>query len=173
MKNWLIQIIIILLVSTGVAIAVNSIRSDGIALVGNWPTRTSSGEGPIIPPSAEEGDPPFITLDDAVAKFQSPGTVFIDARAPEDYEYGRIAKSINIPFDYLDEYWESVIDRLDPNTDYIVYCSGDECEASLFLGRYLGERGFTRISIFYGGWREWLDNGMPYEGISAEDGEGK
>ena len=171
MKNWLLQIVVILIISTIASLALNAARPGGIAVKGNWPSRTATGEGPIVPPSAQEGDPPFVTLDDAVAKFQSPDVVFIDSRDPEDFEYGRIKGSINIPFDYLDEHWDAVIDSLDRKKGYVIYCSGDECELSLFLGRIMNEMGFNNIYIFYGGWREWIENDLPVTGIAGEEQE--
>ncbi len=161
MRNWVIQGLIIILTAGVAAIGSNSLRSQGIALVGNWPSRTSSGEGPITPPSAQPGDPPFVTLDDAASKYQIPEITFIDARLPEDFAAGHIKRAINIPFDALDDNWFRVIDSLDKMGKYVIYCSGGECEASLFLGRIFKERGFTNIAIFFGGWQEWIDNKLP------------
>ena len=139
-------------------------------MIGNWPSRTASGEGPVVPPSAEEGDPPFISLDDAVAIFQKSGIVFIDARDPEDFDYGHITRSINIPFDYLDDYWEGIIDNLDQDITYVIYCSGTDCESSLFLGRYLAEKGFSDLHVFFGGWQEWIDSSLPITVNSGDEG---
>ena len=161
MNNWIGQIIVLLLLSTALAVGINAVRCDGINFIGNWPSRTSSDGEPLKPPSADEGDPPFITLDDAAMMFQNPDIVFIDARDPEDYAYGHIAKSINIPFDYLDEQWEEYIDSLGRSLRYVIYCSGGECESSLFLGRYFYELGFTDIKIFFGGWEEWKLHNLP------------
>lgn len=173
-KNWLVQIIVILIFSTIAALAVNSARSGGITLIGNWPSRTGSGEGPVIPPSAEPGDPPFITLEDAVAKYQSPDIVFIDSRDPEDFQYGHITGAVNIPFDYLDESWDAFIDSLDWDRGYVVYCSGDECETSLNMGRYLYQRGFRNVYVFFGGWSEWEDNNLPItRADKSDEGEGR
>jgi rhodanese-related sulfurtransferase len=170
MKNWFVQIIVILIFSTIAALAINSARSGGVAIIGNWPSKAGSGEGPVIPPSAEAGDPPFITLEEAVTNYQSPDIIFIDSRDPEDYMYGHIKGAINIPFDYIDESWDAFIDGLDPQRGYVVYCSGDECETSLNLGRYLYDRGLSDIRVFYGGWSEWEDNGLPitWDGESDE-----
>ncbi len=168
MKNWFLQVIVILIFSAVAALVLNASRPGGIAIKGNWPSRTASGEEPIKPPSAQEGDPPFVTLDDAVAKYQSPDMIFIDSRDPEDYKYGHIVKAINIPFDYLDETWEAVIDILNRDRGYVIYCSGDECESSLFLGRYLYDLGFQHVFIFFGGWQEWGDNNLPVTGESVE-----
>lgn len=164
MRSWIVQSLIIILLAGVIALATNGIRSQGIALVGNWPARTASGEGPITPPSAQPGDPPFITLDDAAAKYQIPGVIFIDARLPEDYAAGHIERAVNIPFDALDESWFAVIDSLNKTAPYVIYCSGGECESSLFLGRIMQERGFSEITVFFGGWQEWVDNQLPVTG---------
>ena len=170
MKNWFVQILIILCLSTVAGLTLNAARNNGISLKGNWPSRTADGDAAVIPPSAEEGDPPFITLDDAVAKYQSPGVIFIDARDPEDYDYGHIKRSVNIPFDYLDESWDAVIDTLDRNAEYVIYCSGTECESSLFLARYFKvELGFTNLHVFYGGWSEWTANNLPIIGKGEDN----
>lgn len=170
MKNWIIQISLILLLSAVLAVGLNSIRSDGISLIGNWPSRTAEAGEMIIPPSAEEGDPSFISLDEAVAFYQSSEIIFIDARDPEDYEYAHIKRSVNIPFDYLDDHWEQVIAGMDKRAQYVIYCSGSECESSLFLGRYLRAEGFANIYVFYGGWGEWEVNNLPID-AKAEEGE--
>ena len=173
MRHWITQILVILFVSAVVAVAINAGRTNGIAFIGNWPSGTRSGDEPIEPPSAEEGDPPFLTIDDAVAQYQNADIIFIDSRDPEDYEYGHIRRAISIPFDYLDEYWDGVIADLDREARYVVYCSGSECETSLHLGRYLQDLGFEHISVFYGGWSEWEDNNLPVtREADSEGGEG-
>ena len=173
MKNWLLQVLCILLLASVTALVVNAVREDGINIIGNWPSRTASGDEAVVPPSAQEGDPPFITLDDAVARYQSPDVVFVDARDPEDFEWGHILRAINIPFDYLDENWEAVIATLDKNAEYVIYCSGTECESSLFLARYFEQLGFAKIHVFYGGWSEWASNKLPVigEGVNAKGEE--
>jgi rhodanese-related sulfurtransferase len=174
MKNWIVQIIIILVISTIAALAINSGRAGGVAVIGNWPTGTGNDDGPAKPPSAEEGDPPFVTLEDAVAKYQSPDIIFIDSRDPEDFAYGHVRGAINIPFDYMDETWDAYIETMDLSRGYVVYCSGGECETSLYLGRYLYDLGFPNIYVFYGGWSEWEDNNLPIVwGEEAEAGEGQ
>jgi rhodanese-related sulfurtransferase len=163
------QTILLLLFSTVIAILFNSISGNGIPLVGNWPT-ISGSDSVLVPPSAEEGDPPFISLDDAAARYQSPETAFIDARDPEDYAIARIKGSINVPFDYLEENWDAYnATGFKKSKEIIIYCSGAECESSLMLGREMAFQGYTNIHIFYGGWREWERAGLPIEKGSGDD----
>jgi len=153
------QLVLIVIVSTLLALVVNMASSNRIPLVGNWPSIPGS-HTVAVPPSADEGDPTFISLDEAAARFQSSGTLFIDTRDPEDYEFGRIKGSVNIPYDYLEDYLDT-LRAIPRDKEIVTYCSGTECELSLFLGRDMQYEGFENIYIFYGGWREWKRAELP------------
>ena len=156
------QALIVIVFSVAVAVCSNLIVGSGIPLVGNWPS-VSGSDTVAVPPSAAEGDPPFISLDEAAAKFQLRNAIFIDARDPEDCEYGRIRGAVNLPYDYLEDYWNEVIPGLPKDKHNIIYCSGTECELSLFLARDMVYDGFEKVFIFYGGWREWERAKLPTE----------
>jgi len=89
--------------------------------------------------------------------------IFLDAREPEDYSAGHIRGAINLPYESLDAYWPKVAESLPKESEIITYCSGDECESSLFLGRELLDKGFEHVLVFYGGWREWEKASLPIE----------
>lgn len=154
------QALIIIILSVVFAVGANMLSSNRIPFIGNWPS-ISNSDSVAVPPSADEGDPPFISLDEAAAKYQSRNVVFIDARDSEDYEYGHIKGSINLPYDYLEEYWDRIALGIPKDNDIIICCSGTECESSLFLGREMVYQGYKKIFIFYGGWREWERAGLP------------
>lgn len=141
----------------------NALNPDGIPLVGYYPEIEYGPDSVIVPPSAEEGDPPFITLKEAYGKYHDPGTVFLDSREPEEYEIGHIKGALNLPFDWVDEYWPDVEPLLSTDAQIVIYCSGAECELSLFEGRYLRELGYQNIFIFFGGWSEWESRSFPTE----------
>ena len=159
------QAAVIIIISGVLATVFNSLSSQSIPLRGSWPSMAGS-DSIIVPPSAAEGDTPFISLDEAAAKFQSKKTIFLDAREPEDYSSGHIRAAINLPFERLDEYWGKVVDSLPKSGEIVTYCSGDECESSLFLGRELVARGYNKILVFYGGWREWEKARLPIEKLN-------
>jgi len=159
------QTLIILLFSAVLALVINGLSSSGIPYKGNWPSAISD-DSIAVPPSAEEGDPPFISLDEAAAIYQTPRAVYLDARDPEDYMYGHIKGALNIPYDYLpedniEEYWEEIEQKIPKDALIVTYCSGTECETSLFLARDLVSRGYEKVRIFFGGWREWQKAGLP------------
>ena len=106
-------------------------------------------------------EPMMVNLEFSKYHFDAGTAIFIDARDPEDYASGHIKNSINIPYDYYEDY-EDVINGLDDSDIYVIYCSGDECSLSIDLADYLyTEKVFDKLLIFEGGWPEWRDAGYP------------
>ncbi len=166
MTKRLRQTAMLLLLSILISVIFNFVSDNGIPLIGNWPA--SGGSEAAVPPSAEEGDPPFISLDEAAALFQTPGVLFIDARDPEDFEVNRVRGAVSIPYDYLpdedyDLYWENKAIEIPHHTRIVIYCSGSECESSLYLGLDMVQYGYRDVKIFYGGWNDWVNAGLPVE----------
>ena len=106
-------------------------------------------------------EPMIINLEFAKYLFDQNSATFIDARETEEYEVGHIENSINIPYDYYEDY-EEIMDGLDDEGTYITYCSGGECSLSIDLADYLyNEKLIEKIFIFEGGWPLWRDAGYP------------
>jgi len=145
-----------------VAAAVNAVSPRQISWVGAWPS-TYGTDSAAVPPSYAEGDPPILRLDEAIAKYQSPEVIFLDAREPEDFAYGHIARAVNLPFDYYDEYADSVLPQINKDADIVTYCGGEDCELSLYLARQLTNDGYNRVAIFFGGYGAWEEAALPME----------
>ncbi len=152
--------------SAVLSFAVNAFSPNGIDLIGKY-RDLSSSEGPIVPPTAEPDDPPFIDINVAQMEHAAGQALFVDARNLEDFECGTIPGSVNVPFEYLPEgdlapYFDSVLaapkDRM-----LIVFCSGEECDLSLHLARNLKLQGYSNLAIFFGGAREWEKFGLDVE----------
>ena len=95
--------------------------------------------------------------------FDNKKAVLVDAREAEEFELGHIAGAINIPFDYYDEYMDT-IDALKYDDIFIIYCSGGECSLSLDLADvFFGEKAFENVFVFEGGLPAWEDAGYPTE----------
>jgi len=155
----------LLLAATVLGLASNSVNPRGVAVVGNYPRIEYGPDSAVVPPSAEPGDPPFITLKQAYGKYHDPGTIFLDTRDPDDYRAGHIKGAVNLPFDWFDDFWPDVEPLLDGDDEIVVYCSGAECETSLYEGRYLQELGYRRVFIFYGGLSDWVNRGFPADSM--------
>jgi rhodanese-related sulfurtransferase len=161
------QLVYIFLLTLIIAFGVNQIRSDSIPLIGEW-RDLQTGEGPIVPPSAQEGDPKFISIDDAVGEFGRGRAHFVDARNPDEFECGTIPHSINVPFDSLpvsgvDKFIDSCLGGMAKDAYIVVFCSGEECDLSLHLARNMQQYGYKNLQIFFGGAREWEKFEMPIE----------
>lgn len=158
------QIILIVVLSALLGIVANLVSPNRIPFIGKYRS-LSAGDGPIVPPGAEAGDPPFIAVDVAEMEYSNYTTVFIDSRDPAEFECGTIPRSVNIPFEFLPEeglehYIDSALGGLRLDHPCIIFCSGEECDLSLHLARNMQEIGYTKLSIFFGGYREWEKFGL-------------
>jgi rhodanese-related sulfurtransferase len=114
-------------------------------------------------------EPEAITLEQAYALYKQ-GVIFIDAREVADYEAGHIINSINIPFDYLDDY-RNKLEKLNKGKPVVTYCAGTECDLSILLGEQLFEMGFNQVYVFFGGWLDWLEAKYPTETSTKSETE--
>jgi rhodanese-related sulfurtransferase len=105
----------------------------------------------------------FITLAEAEDLFLQGAAVFIDSRTVEKFRSGRILGAVNIPFE--GELDTNSIDSLSYPEEQIlvIYCDGSDCQSSVQLAKDLHERGFLSLKVFFGGWEEWLREGLPIE----------
>jgi len=161
------QFIGLLVVAAVLGLGINLFSPNGIPLIGEYRV-LSSGDGPIVPPSAQPGDPPFIDISQAQLEYQLGISVFVDARDSEEYVCGTIPGAINIPFEYLPEgdlgkYFDSALSESSHGKTLVVFCSGEECDLSLHLGRNLQSYGYNNVLVFFGGSREWEKFGLEVE----------
>ncbi len=107
----------------------------------------------------------FITLGEAEGLFSEGEALFIDSRPKEAFQAGHILEAVNIPFEEYKK--EEALDLifLPPEGTAVVYCDGSECNSSLELAKVLHQKGLLDIKIFFGGWVEWAEEGLP---VSSE-----
>ncbi len=158
---------LLLALATVISLGVNAISPDGIPLIGQYRS-LSSTEGPIVPPTAEAGDPPFVDVNQAKMEFDVGGALFVDTRDPMDFVCGTIPGAVNIPFEYLPEgdltgYLDSAFGGAEKDRTLVIFCSGEECDLSLHFGRNLLGLGYRNVLIFFGGSREWEKFGFDIE----------
>ncbi|MEW5873658.1 MAG: rhodanese-like domain-containing protein [Candidatus Zixiibacteriota bacterium] len=168
MKRLVGQAVLLTILALVFGLGRNMVGSNTIPWVGDWAERDSvlaeiAKNPEALPASAQDGDPPFLTLAQAMERHSQPDVVFLDAREPQDFEAGHIEGSLLLPFDYFDDYWPAVQEKLTPETRIVTYCSGAECELSLFLARHLRSIGYPNVEIFFGGWTIWQEGGQPIE----------
>jgi rhodanese-related sulfurtransferase len=169
MKRLFAQVMFFIIAATILAVGRNTLAPGKIAWVGDWgKPAVVEGDSIIRPASAEPNDPPFLTFTQAKAFFEDKDNViFVDARYPEDFESGHIPGSVLLPFEMYDDYWPGVEPRLPKDKKIVTYCSGEDCELSLFLARLLRDNGYDDVAIFYGGALKWQENQMPMDTSKA------
>ncbi len=59
---------------------------------------------------------------------------------------------------------EETFDALDPDEVIVVYCTSDDCHASIALYHALVDRGYRNVRRYSGGLTEWEAAGLPLEG---------
>ncbi|MEW5795761.1 MAG: rhodanese-like domain-containing protein [Candidatus Zixiibacteriota bacterium] len=161
------QFFVLLLLAAVLGLLLNTVSPNRIPWIGNY-RNLSSGEGPIVPPDAQEGDPPFVDINQAQMEFELGLATFVDARDREEFVCGTIPGSVNVPFEYLPEgdlvpYFDSAFGGISRDKALVVFCSGEECDLSLHLARNLRQYGYTNVLIFFGGAREWEKFGLEVE----------
>lgn len=168
------QILAISLVSICFGVAANSVNPHKIAWTGKIPD-IESVKTEIVVEKGDAGElfPKFdpenvqfhnISLERARKIFESQKAVFLDARYPAEYKGGRIAGAVNFPVDMFDEYFEELIEKLDPDDPLVIYCSGPDCDFSKMLAENLKMSGYTKLMLFEEGYPAWSDAGYPVEG---------
>ena len=144
MKIHLIRAGIVLAASFVLALAVNSVRSDGIKVV-RPPAAELVRQAGIIP----------VTLDTVKTLLRDKRFLFVDARPASSYRRGRIPGAVSLPEDEFDAKIKSFKDTVALDHLLVTYCDGPECQASEMLSKALQTAGYKYIYWFHGGWYEW------------------
>lgn len=96
---------------------------------------------------------------------------FLDARLARDFEAGRISGALHMSHTRLsagDGLEEIMIFSPPESGDLLViYCTGGDCQASEDTAILLEAAGYTNIAIMAAGYDEWLEAGLPVEGVGA------
>lgn len=160
------QIVLIGLLSIAAG-ALRQFAPHGIAWNGRWPTNSTSAED-AYKMMAREGDPRFVSLAEVIGIQENKQATLLDARAVSEYEGGHIPSSRSLPYYEMDKFQSSALAGLTTDSPLVIYCEGVGCELSFFLGRELEAMGYKNIGIFYGGYPEWSNAGLPtVKGSSA------
>ena len=169
MANLYKHIIHIILIATLLGIIRNYLLDEPLSLfkekrVIETIEMEASESGEFVFELPEDLTEPLNVTIDIVEHLRSNGeAIIIDARDEADFNNGRILGSINIPYEYYEDY-EYQLDEVDLEKILIIYCSGGECSLSIDLADYLmQDKGFFNVLIYEGGWPEWKDSGNPIE----------
>jgi rhodanese-related sulfurtransferase len=99
-----------------------------------------------------------------VHKLLDSDTVFIDARLARDFKAGHLKGAISVPVDANDVERQKVTADIAKDARIVMYCQSSACKYAEIVAIKLIDKGYSNISIFKGGWAEWVaKNGKPRE----------
>ena len=154
-KTALLQAAVILVIAIILGLVVNTVRKDGIAVMGDWSAEarltTSTGERLIV------------SLSEAEKMFEDKAAVFMDARSKEEYDAGHIQGAISLPWHEVEQQIMGVVERIPPDRAIITYCDGETCALSKDLALFLKEMGYEKVRVLVNGWSLWKGAELPVE----------
>ncbi|RMF62024.1 MAG: rhodanese-like domain-containing protein [Calditrichaeota bacterium] len=118
----------------------------------------------FILPKTETGGATYqiISVDSAATLLNAPDVTFIDVRSKDEYAIDHVPGAISIP---LTEYFKNptLLNSLEPNHMYIVYCFDPGCVEGEQLSRELSTRGLNKVYYLVEGFSKWIEYGLPVE----------
>ena len=153
MRRSLLQAVAIVLLSGTIALAVNSLRPDGIPWVENWQKKVLNEQ--------LTGGLPAVSLQEAREAYEAGFALFVDARDPDFFKAGHIPGAVNLPVKDFDRVLPKLKESLLAAPMVITYCDGASCEMSVELTEKLLFAGLEHVEIFTGGIQQWKAAGQP------------
>lgn len=151
----------ITLIATILGFAYNALSPNGIPLL-RTARHIEQAADSSIQQSSTAAQPLAIDVSQAADIFREGKAIFIDARHKDEFIQGHIPNAICIPFKELEKN-PQLIANISKDALIVSYCGGIECELSKDLGFKMAEMGYSKVRIFFGGFREWTQNNMPSE----------
>ena len=98
---------------------------------------------------------PIVSRDEVKKNIETRESILIDARTEFEYEIDHIESAISIPYDAGN--LPELIDKYDlRNNSIIVYCTSIDCNAAEVLATKLRALDCKNLSIYSGGWEDWI-----------------
>ena len=85
--------------------------------------------------------------------------VIIDVLSPESFAKAHIDGAISIPLAKLND--AKILNSLDKDKTYIVYCASTKCQASVKAAKILMANGFKKVFDYKAGIADWTGNKLP------------
>ena len=150
------QVYALITISVIISLALNVIRSNPVSIIAQDLKKIDN-----IDELANSNEPSgIVEIDIEIAKdLYEKGTLFIDARAEENFNDGHIPGAICS--DELDVLIDKIYSFDNLEKAFVVYCSDDDCGSSEELSYQLYDQGFESIYLFKGGWKQWIENNLP------------
>ena len=107
-------------------------------------------------------EPELLEFKAVLRAWKDSAALFVDARETAFFEEGHIPRAINLPREEILRA-KTIGALADKSRPVIVYCSGEDCEDSKIVAKGLFALGHAKVSVYAGGWEEWVASGSPVE----------
>jgi rhodanese-related sulfurtransferase len=144
----LTDVLLILIVSAGVAVLFNSSSPNGVAL---------------LPESLFRPHPRVVTAAEAKRMLEEDNAVLVDARPVELYRIKHIRGAVNVPLDVFDVVYQMKLNGLVPERRIIVYGRTISRHFDEEVAHRLTQRDREDVVVFTGGLSAWERQGFPVE----------
>jgi rhodanese-related sulfurtransferase len=140
-----------------------------LGLMQHWELVHKSWQGELAPRLSQVRDQrraeqfqgvKTVDLAQAYARFQQ-GSLFIDARPPDEFNELHVPKSLNISPGMVEAGLAEKVAGLARDREIVVYCGQVSCDLALKVAEKLQSLGFTRVTAYIGGFRAWDEAGYP------------
>ena len=121
---------------------------------------------PFATDSVREG-----TLETLRSATADPRRLLIDARLERDYEYGSLARAVNIPVNASLWQIREFLQGVDRDTPVVVFCQSSSCGFDETVGRQLSLLGFRDVTVTREGYAEFRKASGPSD-LKARDTRG-
>lgn len=91
-----------------------------------------------------------------------PAPVLIEALPAKYYREGHLPGALHFPHDRVRALAPTVI--ADKQAEIVVYCASETCQNSHIAAASLMALGYTNVSVYVGGKKDWVEAGLPLEG---------
>lgn len=91
----------------------------------------------------------------------NPNLVLVEALPEKYYREGHLPGARHLPHDEVSTQAPAVLPERD--AEIVVYCASVTCQNSHIAARALERLGYSRVGVFTGGKKDWIEAGLPVE----------
>jgi rhodanese-related sulfurtransferase len=103
-----------------------------------------------------------ISRDELKARIEAGASfTLIEALPPRYWRHAHLPGAINLLHDEVEARAAELLP--DRDADLVVYCASETCRNSDLAAEALEAMGYTRVSVYRGGKKDWIDAGLPGE----------
>jgi rhodanese-related sulfurtransferase len=134
-----------------ISVAIQYFQPDGIA--------SDSDAVQVIRSRTQPINAPSVTLEELISiGLNEPNVCIIDARYQKDFLAGSIPNAVNLPVDSTFQERVRVLRNIPKSKRIILYCQSSTCGFSDQIARFLVGNAYRDVSIFRGGYIEWINH---------------